>query len=288
MTSTYQSCSHSGTVHVATRGNIMLFGGGTSKSVSSNGMDFVLDLVGNYSPTFWTFPDGWRVKEYLVPPKVIKMPITDMHAPWEVGLPFWRKLWADLQEQAHGHRGATGERLKILVLCMGGHGRTGTVLSALLRASKLRVPDGDIVTYIRSRYCSKAVESADQIDYLRSLGIYVPVSASKSSTTTYYPNQTSSWKPPTLTNSSIGGNHTQTNPSTFQPTQKGGDEASVQTLPLLPAPTTPKSDPTSRFKGPGGMRGNDGNWYTSSVILTMADDLYTKLFVDAEDWPVGH
>ena len=274
MTTTYQSCSHSGSVHVTTRGSVMLFGGGTSKSVSSNGMDFVLDLLGTYSPSFWTFPEGWRVRDYLTPPRIIKMPIPDMHAPWEVGLPFWRELWADLQDQGKAKYATSGERLKVLTLCMGGHGRTGTVLSALLKASKIKVEDGDIVSYLRGRYCAKAVESTDQIDYLRSLGIYVPVQASKTSTG-YYSSGT-----PTQGWSGSSSNQPSNIPATTQ-TQKGGEANStaITVVPVTP-PTTPKSDPTSRFSGPGGMRGNDGNWYTSSVILSMADGLYQRLFVD--------
>lgn len=258
---TYQSCDHAGTVHVATRGDVMLFGGGTSKSVSSNGMDYVLDLLGTYSPTFWTFPEGWRVRDYLTPPRIIKMPITDMHAPWEVGLPFWRGLWADLREQAKVKRETNHDRLHVLVLCMGGHGRTGTVLSALLKASQLRVPEGDIVGYVRSRYCSKAVESSDQVEYLRSLGIYVPVAPSKS-TTTY--NTTTPTHPTT----------------TYNPTQKGGDGPKVQSALTLAAPTPTQSvAKPSDWTQPGGMRGNDGNWYTSAVIKNMPDKDYQDLFV---------
>lgn len=52
---------------------------------------------------------------------------------------------------------------KIHLGCIGGHGRTGTVLSAIVKTMTGEV---DATTYVRANYCKKAVESQVQIDFL--------------------------------------------------------------------------------------------------------------------------
>lgn len=53
--------------------------------------------------------------------------------------------------------------LKVFVGCIGGHGRTGLVLSVLV---KRMVGIDDAISYVRSNYCKKAVESQEQVDWL--------------------------------------------------------------------------------------------------------------------------
>lgn len=52
---------------------------------------------------------------------------------------------------------------KIHIGCIGGHGRTGLVLSALRHKM---AGDEDATSYVRKHYCKKAVESQKQIDFL--------------------------------------------------------------------------------------------------------------------------
>ena len=47
--------------------------------------------------------------------------------------------------------------------CIGGHGRTGTYLAALVGALGI---DKDAITWARANYCKKAVESGTQVDFL--------------------------------------------------------------------------------------------------------------------------
>lgn len=47
--------------------------------------------------------------------------------------------------------------------CIGGHGRTGTYLAALV-AHMLEIEDA--ITYVRQNYCQKAVESTSQVEFL--------------------------------------------------------------------------------------------------------------------------
>lgn len=54
--------------------------------------------------------------------------------------------------------------LKVHVGCIGGHGRTGTVLSALV--SQMLPEVEDAIGYVRKNYCERAVESREQVEYL--------------------------------------------------------------------------------------------------------------------------
>lgn len=46
--------------------------------------------------------------------------------------------------------------------CIGGHGRTGTFFAALVAS----YGEKDAISYVRSNYCTKAVESSQQVDFL--------------------------------------------------------------------------------------------------------------------------
>jgi hypothetical protein len=51
----------------------------------------------------------------------------------------------------------------VFVGCIGGHGRTGMVLSALVT---FMTDEKDSITYVRENYCEKAVESSQQVKWL--------------------------------------------------------------------------------------------------------------------------
>jgi protein-tyrosine phosphatase len=55
-------------------------------------------------------------------------------------------------------RARAGQRVE--VGCLGGHGRTGTVLGCL--AVLTGHPHGEAVAWVRARYCADAVETAEQ------------------------------------------------------------------------------------------------------------------------------
>ena len=56
---------------------------------------------------------------------------------------------------------------RVLVFCLGGHGRTGTVLAGLIA---LLEPDvEDPVNEIRNRYCASAVETREQAEWVFAL-----------------------------------------------------------------------------------------------------------------------
>jgi hypothetical protein len=60
--------------------------------------------------------------------------------------------------------GQAGERVEIG--CIGGHGRTGTLLAILALMAGL--PDRNAVAWVRQTYCSSAVETAEQEQFINS------------------------------------------------------------------------------------------------------------------------
>lgn len=72
---------------------------------------------------------------------------------------------------------------KVLVHCMGGHGRTGTALAALLFLSQ--AVKGDTAKWVREYFCEKVIESESQITYLKSLGIPVKIEPRYMTPSTY-------------------------------------------------------------------------------------------------------
>lgn len=68
----------------------------------------------------------------------------------------WRRLIRDLKQ-------FDGD---VLIHCMGGHGRTGTLLTILGSIGEAIDTIHDPVLWLRETYCNKVVESYAQIDYL--------------------------------------------------------------------------------------------------------------------------
>ena len=80
--------------------------------------------------------------------------ITDMRAPSNTDSAMKMIDWVCNQLQA-------GK--KVHIGCIGGHGRTGTIIAAIV--SKLCGLE-DAITWVRKNYCKKAVESREQIEWL--------------------------------------------------------------------------------------------------------------------------
>lgn len=74
----------------------------------------------------------------------------------EVSLPFG--FWQDM------YKYITENKKRLLVVCTGGHGRTGTALACLLVMSGLNAKDA--VEWLRTNYCKDAVETTVQFKYI--------------------------------------------------------------------------------------------------------------------------
>jgi hypothetical protein len=97
--------------------------------------------------------------------------ITDMCAPEKPDE--FKKLvaWAKKQLEAG---------LKVHAGCIGGHGRTGTFLAALVS----EFGEKDAIAYVRQHYCKKAVESSVQAKFLKEHFGITPHDGYKSSSST--------------------------------------------------------------------------------------------------------
>ena len=109
-------------------------------------------------------------------------PITDMAAPPEI--PNFRRMIDWLAAELKQGR-------KVHVGCIGGHGRTGIVLSALVKAV---TGERDAIQWVRDTYCQRVVESSVQIDFLADNYGIKKVKASKQAVWTPTAKDNSFWE----------------------------------------------------------------------------------------------
>lgn len=167
-------CSHHGQKPIVEWSGKRLFGAsssGLTQAVDRNHAACVVDLANVWSGANVTltvltldWPDGEAppAESFIVKPKSDRR-FYALDA--LVGLNFWKRLWEPLPE------GTT------VVACVGGHGRTGTFLAAMLIAAHELNPSAahevnprEAVRIVRETYCSKAIETKVQEKYLESLG----------------------------------------------------------------------------------------------------------------------
>lgn len=119
----------------------------------------VLNCTGDARRTFIELPPSMRtLAAHLPQPRV-----TEITLPWPDGgiPPVLASFWRALIEQC----AATGAPL--VIHCIGGHGRTGTALAAILIAYS--IPAGDAIEWVRKNHCDRAIETKAQEYYLADL-----------------------------------------------------------------------------------------------------------------------
>lgn len=120
-------------------------------------LDVILDLAGMVKRRQRFIVEGPR--KYLdlnheICPDVVRFDWPDMTAPVHARLGFWQSLLHKLPPHT-------------AIACIGGHGRTGTALAALLIASGM---DATLaIATVRQHHCNKAIETAGQEAYLKGL-----------------------------------------------------------------------------------------------------------------------
>jgi hypothetical protein len=167
----YKSCTHTGdkvvfeVTHKDGTKKQLFASSGTGLNEYSGKWGLIIDLASNLrSPNEISFikpgtsPKFDALKKYelkykSVPSEVLKLDWADMSTP-KCGLDFWIKLW-DLMPE------------KTVIACMGGHGRTGTCLGALIIATG--VDYYSAVETVRNEHCDKAIETTSQEVYLHEL-----------------------------------------------------------------------------------------------------------------------
>lgn len=106
-----------------------------------------------------TFAEGWKAEKFN---KLVTTPDNYLDLDWPdykeppVPLKFFKMLHQEIVKAKFKN---------VLISCMGGHGRTGTALAAILVAAFNYEPE-DAVDFVHTNYCEEAIESRAQFEYL--------------------------------------------------------------------------------------------------------------------------
>jgi len=160
LNSNYLSC-HRGDVLVFKLGETEIYGGGLIRGSTGRNMDLIIELHECRVPVA-TVPlhclkmvsgvsTGRKARSAVKEPERLYLPIDDGTAPdWS------REFWVTLMEDIQRFK-------RVLIRCLGGHGRTGTVLAILAGLSGIDYP----CKYIREKYCDRAIEREVQKRYVK-------------------------------------------------------------------------------------------------------------------------
>jgi hypothetical protein len=153
--SQWAKCDHDGEP-LFSIGDVVV--GGASGGGRGLQCDVLVNVSGSTVGTNGEFPPRFASlsKHMKGPGEVIQFHWTDGGAP-PVKAEFWRAL---IETVGTGH---------LVFACVGGHGRTGTSLAALLITHGWSVRES--IAFLRDVYCEEAVETSTQILYLNSLPI---------------------------------------------------------------------------------------------------------------------
>lgn len=122
--------------------------------------------------------DPWEPQEVIE----IQFGINDMGCPKVAEVGRFKKMITYLWEQIQLGK-------KVHVGCIGGHGRTGMVLSALVAEA---TGNKDAIKFVRKNYCKKAVETEKQIAFLiKHYGVTTAHATKETVSKTKYPALTS-------------------------------------------------------------------------------------------------
>lgn len=162
---TRPSCDNGGQGHdgktpfTTLPGGKTLYGAQGSRLTHANleHLDLIIDCAGVVAESgrfVKSAPARYRgLKDGLLP-DVIRLDWPDMSAPVHVGIRWWMRLLELLPSHT-------------CVCCMGGHGRTGTALAALLVASGMSADEA--IRTVREKHCRRAIETSGQEAYIKGL-----------------------------------------------------------------------------------------------------------------------
>ncbi len=135
---------HHGNLLVWREPGLEVYGGGIIRGASRDNIDLVLQLYNGYANNM-----------------TMLVPIEDYEVPvYPPG--FWGVLNATIRILLAYQAKAPA---RLLVMCVGGHGRTGVVAACL--AIVTGQCEGDPVAWVRKHYCKQAVDTPEQEDYVR-------------------------------------------------------------------------------------------------------------------------
>lgn len=162
---------HSGNPLVFKTGDIKVYAGGTNREGGWHRMTPAPQLamgplgVIRSAKTRDILPEGWSSSNMVsggAAPIVMEIDWPDYGIPNNLKANWWKALVQDIKDK---------NITSISTQCMGGHGRTGVQLAIL---AHLLIPEdkhewkdaNELVTWIRSNYCTHAVESKSQQTYI--------------------------------------------------------------------------------------------------------------------------
>tara|TARA_R110002020_G_scaffold168349_5_gene357095 strand:- start:537 stop:1910 length:1374 start_codon:yes stop_codon:yes gene_type:complete len=162
---------HNGNPLVFKTKGISVYAGGTNRDGGWHKMQPIPQLamgpigVIRSAKTIDILPDGWSSSSVVIggsTPVVIEIDWPDYGIPNNLQGNWWKALVMDIKEK---------NITTISTQCMGGHGRTGVQLAIL---AHLLIPESEhewkdveqLVTWIRTKFCSHAVESKSQQTYI--------------------------------------------------------------------------------------------------------------------------
>lgn len=168
---TYKECHKGNTLLLTSvNGKGGLYAGGFTRGVDINGY-YVIDLTGNRykarkdeievydKPSLSAFTTVLSVEDAVMEPKGwLSLPIEDMKAP-EYSIKVWAALAEDIVKLIN-----QGE--KVVIACLGGHGRTGVACAILGYILAPKQVGDNPVEWIRKVHCDEAVETIPQVDYV--------------------------------------------------------------------------------------------------------------------------
>lgn len=163
------TCTHNGTKVMGILEREIKLAGAKGSDVDYEAADIVIDCAGITKKDF-NNPAGSvvsgtarlvdAVKESITHPDTLFIDWPDMRTP-KVGAKFWQSLLEAIPDKS-----------RVVICCVGSHGRTGTAMACLIAANAVtlgrdQVPDAvDIIKFVRKNHCSKAVETQSQEDYI--------------------------------------------------------------------------------------------------------------------------
>lgn len=137
--------------------DLVIYGGSCTRPIVSDADVYIgFDYGMRFTQRSWPWKKG---TEFL-------FEIKDFHAPDNFEEFEKLVLWTKKQLE---------EGKKVHCGCIGGHGRTGTFLSALVS----KFGEKDAITYVRDNYCKRVVESAGQVKFLEHHYGIKPVAGAK-------------------------------------------------------------------------------------------------------------
>ena len=180
----YNPCHTDGTLVFEKDG--VSFYAGKFSHVSSRSYDLIIDLSGSVTQKVRALGLRGKVAEFA---NDLAAQILGVSWP-DYGVIKWdRGLFEQLLEAIKNDKLET-----VYVCCVGGHGRTGTMISILAGLSGVIPKDECPVEWLRKKYCENVVESQEQLDYVAAItGLKVSASPGKAYST--YTQVNAGWPP---------------------------------------------------------------------------------------------